>query len=43
MPIGGQCSVPIDKLPYEAILSGAFAASQETARDNRFKVLLARK
>lgn len=42
-PGGRLVMVANRQLPYEAILSGAFAASQETARDNRFKVLLARK
>jgi 16S rRNA (guanine1207-N2)-methyltransferase len=31
------------QLPYEATLAASFSAAGELARDNRFKVLLARR
>lgn len=42
-PGGRLVMVANRQLPYEAVLSNAFASSQEIARDNRFKVFLARK
>lgn len=42
-PGGRLVMVANRQLPYEAVLSSALASSQEIARDNRFKVFLARK
>lgn len=42
-PGGRLVMVANRQLPYELVLSSAFSSSQEIARDNRFKVLLARR
>ncbi len=42
-PGGRLVMVANRQLPYEPVLSSAFGSSQEIARDNRFKVFLARR